>query len=61
MHLQAKALGHGGGAFDLQQAFGRTGKAQASDFFPVDGLAGFCFQPVIELDAALKHAGDVAG
>ena len=60
VHLQPKTLRHGERAFVLHLALGRTGKAQAAVFLPVDRHASFGLEPVIELDRMPQHARHVA-
>ena len=60
MHLQAEALGHGGGALDLHETRLGTSEAQAAHLLPVHRLAGFRLQDVVERHASLQHPGHVA-
>jgi hypothetical protein len=60
MHFQPEALCRGGGALDLGPAVLGRGEPQTPDLLPVRVLAGLFLDSVIEFDAGLQHAGDIA-
>ena len=59
LHRQPEALGHRRQPLQFHHPLGRTRKAQAADLVPVDGLAGFRFQPAVHLDRLLQHSSRV--
>ena len=60
MHVEPKTLGRGGGPFVFEHAVLGGRDAQAADPLPVDRLAGFLLQCVIERDREPEHACDIA-
>ncbi len=60
LHLEIEALRHGHQAAVLHLALLGAGETQRAVFLPVDRLAGFRLQPVIEFDRMLQHARGVA-